>query len=441
MLVWLGVFQWLPARFVGDTTAKLKLSWQGMAVTWEHPFFGAGRGAFSDAFVRHFGVYKRFSYPESLPIQWASEWGLPLATLLLVSVSFVLLSVLIQSRSSTRQAATAGLLSLGIHNIVDFSFELLGISLVVVALLGNLATNPHHQRVQNFSINTTKRLGFLLSTVGLVAALALLVYGKRWDRQNLQDQLLNAYDAPLTDFEDKLGPVLLQYPAEPAFYVIAGAKDLRDNGPDAFRLLNRAMVLAPGWPIPHLLVAQWLYEHHFVHQALLEIRETASRHPSMTYSLICRIAKETADVNAILKASPQTAFRVDFLDQAAGCLPPTEQALLDEKILERYPEHPAALLRKAHRLVYAVNQDVPAAVRILDKLNQTNPSYEPAWIAHVELLNHVKQPKQALAVAEKAKYRIIDRARLLRAKANSYGELGDFEAMRSVFFDLARYLA
>ncbi|MDH3729210.1 MAG: O-antigen ligase family protein, partial [Myxococcales bacterium] len=61
--------------FTENRTAKLDAARAALPVIGTHWITGVGRGAFSVAFVGEHGSAKRFFYPENLPIQWTSEWG------------------------------------------------------------------------------------------------------------------------------------------------------------------------------------------------------------------------------------------------------------------------------------------------------------------------------------------------------------------------------
>jgi len=94
-----------------------------LPVIASHPIAGVGRGAFSAAFVDEQGTDKRFFYPENLPIQWASEWGLPIALTLLVIVIWSIGRGFRLRRSHAHLGGLAGLVAIGVHQLADFSWS------------------------------------------------------------------------------------------------------------------------------------------------------------------------------------------------------------------------------------------------------------------------------------------------------------------------------
>ena len=75
----------------------------------------------SAAFVDEQGTDKRFFYPENLPVQWAAEWGLPVALALLVIIVWSIARGFRLRRSHAHVGGLAGLVAIGIHQLADFS--------------------------------------------------------------------------------------------------------------------------------------------------------------------------------------------------------------------------------------------------------------------------------------------------------------------------------
>lgn len=98
-----------------------------LPVIASHPIAGVGRGAFSAAFVDEQGTEKRFFYSENLPVQWASEWGLPITLALLVVIIWSIARGFRLRRSHAHLGGLAGLVAIGTHQLADFSLSLIHI--------------------------------------------------------------------------------------------------------------------------------------------------------------------------------------------------------------------------------------------------------------------------------------------------------------------------
>src|SRR5262249_3855192 len=70
-------FDELAAEFEASGWDKLDLIGRAARFALSVPWVGVGRGGFSGAFVNTLQNQYRFDYAESLPVQWAADWGLP----------------------------------------------------------------------------------------------------------------------------------------------------------------------------------------------------------------------------------------------------------------------------------------------------------------------------------------------------------------------------
>ena len=231
-----------------------------------HAWTGVGRGAFADSFPRFRESHGRvvFAHVEALPLQVLVDHGAVLGGGLLLLIGWVLALCLRGGwRQPQRAAAAAALLGLAVHELFDFSTESGAVLLtaVLLTLLCLHRGDPWRYR----------RWGAAVALAG--AALVCLPYPAQW-RQT-------------ADFEERIGQRTLA-PEE----LQAASEDLWVRHPSSWFLAlqlarswavvgdlsmalqwtNRAMLLAPRQPDPHLLAARLLRRFGGERQALGEYR-------------------------------------------------------------------------------------------------------------------------------------------------------------------------
>jgi tetratricopeptide (TPR) repeat protein len=313
-----------------------------------HPIAGVGRGAFSAAFVDEQGTDKRFFYPENLPIQWVSEWGLPIALTLLVIVIWSIGRGFRLRRSHAHLGALAGLIAIGVHQLADFSLELVGLAVVAAATLGSVADSVFVRRAQSLP-----QLCTVMSIISLGAAtLALsLVGGDVFTLEMQSREALEQGDNAKARELAKKG--LSLHPSEPIFALTGAEVAVRERDPSAGRWVNRAQALAPSWSAPHLLAARWLFSLGERDQALVELREAEALRPGSARKTVCALLRASEDPAIALRAAPEGPDGARFLDRAALCLPLQSPAavLIDEAARARDPNLPGPRSRQAGRLL------------------------------------------------------------------------------------------
>ena len=334
-----------------------------LPVIARHPIAGVGRGAFAAAFVGQQGTDKRFFYPENLPVQWASEWGIPVAFALLCVVIWSIGRGFKLRRSHAQLGALCGLVAIGTHQLADFSLELVGVAVLGAATLGAVADSvsvrfdyPLHKLCAWISI---------LSLLG--AALALSLHGR--DVFTLEMKSRAALEQGNHQAARELAHKGLSlHPSEPIFALTGAEVSVRERDDSAGRWINRAQSLAPLWSTPHLLAARWLYDLGQRDQALVEIRQAEALKPGSARTTICSLLRSSEDPQIALRATPEGAAGAAFLDRAALCLPLHSSAaiLIDEAAREIDPNLFGPAVRQARRL--AANDRPLEAIDLLRRM-------------------------------------------------------------------------
>jgi len=389
-------------------------------------WLGVGRGAFSSAFVIRESPTARVTHPENLIVQWTTEWGVPVAVVLLGVVAWALWKRFRTTDDTIVAAACIAIFALALQNLVDFSLEMAGVIVVVAALLGALLPA---------SGGGDSRRSFTLGAIILsLFAIVLVAVGPRVlksDTQSIVDELIGAMQADdEAAFVATLRRGLSLHPAEPAFALLAGSYAGIQRRPDAARWISIAMEEAPGWAAPHAVAARWLFARGQTDQALLEIREAEQRHAGRGHEALCEILERFPRTDYIERAAPGEDQRIAYLNRTARCpeLPASLRAEIDGTILQDEPAHAWAALREARRLT--AQERSGDAIAILEQAIEHNTDNERLWVALVH--THVKSgnPEQAQLVLQQAMSGGLATRSLLEAQARVEAALGQPDAMR-----------
>ena len=389
---------------------------------------GVGRGAFSSAFIFHEGLSDRYTHPENLIVQWTTEWGLPVALVLMLVIALALWKRFRSTEDPLVAAVCIAIFALSLQNLVDFSLEMAGVVVVVASLLGAVLPvqgRPDHGR----------KRGLLLTLLGVfVATLALLgpgVLGS--DTQSIVDRLTQYMKADdEARFEATLRRGLALHPGEPALALLAGAYAGAKRHPDAPRWLAVVMKEAPDWGAPHAILADWLLAEDRIDQALLEVRLAEQRRPGSGNRVLCDVLKRDPQIAYVERAAPTDGARIAFCNRTvSSCagLPDALRTQIDAVILQDEPTHAAAVLRQAQRL--SKENQFGAATSLLEQALRAHPSDVKLWTALIATHLEAGDPTRALAVLEDAASQDIEARTLSEAKARIEARQGNANAMRA----------
>ena len=407
--------------------SKAELVREGVLLALRHPWLGVGRGAFGSASSQVWGTLARGLYAENLPIHWAAEWGIPAALLGLTVLGGSVMGFFRRRRSPPRLAAGIALVMLFAHELVDFSLELAGVGTVAAVLLGATLGRSHGRAGRVGA----KSLVMGLAAVSLVGLVALAPRATRVDSLAAQEalgEMLRAGDA--ARFHTRLVQAMTAHPQDAAFPLIGGAEAVGRDAREALPLLNRAMILAPGWASPHELTARWLSRHHRRDQALLELQQAAIRDTRLAAPLMCQILRASPDATWALRAAPAGTEGVPLLNRAARCMlrHPEVAEAIDQEILRRDEGTIEAQLRAIERLKRAGQME--AALDQAQDAHRAHATDADVTLALAQLLVDAQRPREALDLLRRAGGSLPDRAQMLRVEAGAHAGLGDAEAMR-----------
>jgi tetratricopeptide (TPR) repeat protein len=395
-------------------------------------WLGVGRGAFSSAFVSRESPAARVTHPENLIVQWTTEWGVPVAVVLLGIVAWALWKRFRTTDETTIAAVCIAIFALTLQNLVDFSLEMAGVIVVVAALLGALLPASDGEGSRRFSTLGAIALGVF--TIALVVVTPRVL---RSDTQSIVDELLGAMQVDdEAAFVATLRRGLSLRPGEPAFALLAGSYAGIKLRPDAGRWLSIAMEEAPGWAAPHAVAARWIFAGGQTDQALLEIREAEQRHAGRGHSILCEILQRFPRMENIERAAPDEDRRIAYLNHTERCpgLPADLRAEIDSAILEDEPTHATAVLRQARRLATQNRGD--QTIALLERALQDHADDGDLWLALIRAHLSAGDPEQARRVLEEAKSGGLGSRSLLEFEARVEAALGRTDEMRATVMRL-----
>ncbi len=365
----------VAGEYASDDYAKIDVQRRAVGLAARnHPWLGVGRGAFGAALASSFDGDQRFIHPESLPVQWATEWGFPFAAALLGTALLALGRAAAESRSVARIAGVSAVFALGLQNLVDFGLEMTGEAIVIAAIAGALVrpgASASGERVDAGERRHRPRARALAAATVAIGAVALAVLGPSVARRGaleLEAALVDAVarrDARATRAIAEASVAL--HPLDPSFPMLAGAEAAMRGDPSAVRLLNRAMELAPLWAGPHEAAARHLASRGRLDQAALEVRAAEERVAGTAVRTACAILRTHPRSALAERMLPRDAVgRRRFANDLARCLPPDSpvSASLDAALLAESPEALEPAIRTARRALRA--GDAAAALAALE---------------------------------------------------------------------------
>jgi O-antigen ligase/tetratricopeptide (TPR) repeat protein len=284
----------LTAMPSAATELKIRGWRDTLSLIADHPWVGVGRGAFEAPATAYRadpeGV--RLVFPENILLQVASEWGVPVA---LVLVTLFLVTAVKVGRRLARwepmfQAAACAVLAVLIHELADFGLELPGVALPTAVALGLVAGRIQISRVSGEGPPRT-RPGWrvVVPALGVWAAAAA---ASPWAVQHTLEAdgergaaLVNQ-GAPTARAE--IQAAISRHPAD--YFLEMLASQLHQTPPSSAGLhhLNRAQRLFPQAPAPHALTASYLVALGRRSQAALEYRLAAERGAAFTLTELAR---------------------------------------------------------------------------------------------------------------------------------------------------------
>lgn len=436
-----GVFlvgAWLSAsslvrEYAEGDASKLTIFRRALGMLRGHELFGHGSGALPvvSATSQQLDPEHTFLRVESLPLDLALSVGV-VATAFVLYFGLRALSRWLPPAGAPPPAlaAWAALLSLVFHDLVDFSLYLGGVG-YFAAVLGGVLSGWYARAWRK----ALPRSGSLARWPGVLAVLLLVPLGLLAWRSHLEserDHVERALRGSATFFESpEARAIVLRHPSDAYLQLLLGSYAVAEGHPMGLRFVSRALVLAPSWAQPHLLLARVLAAGNRRSQALVAVKEVLARTSSQSgpcTQVVMRL-RPLPTREELQHITPRHMGGVAFLHGVASSAPtPEYAAMADELLLERAPTFVPALQRRA--TAARVQGDLEGALRYCERIERAQPTDTAGVLCRVDVFVARNDREGALRALDRALPRVHDRYPLYRARARLFAAMQNAAGMR-----------
>jgi hypothetical protein len=389
----------------GASSAKLSVMAELLKLLAQHPLVGVGRGALGDASASVISGNVRVLFAENLPLHWTLEWGIPAAVaillLLVISVSTV------RPRRSKEWALALGLVVLTLQNLVDFSLELAGVGCVAAVALGTLlGPIPSHEPLKWLPRPPLRTALTASSAIAMLALASAALLMTRESKATLRARLENSLEDVSETFPATLQVALRHYPVDPTFSVFAAAQAVNTNDRTAPRWLNLALLLAPGWAMPHIEAAYHLERRGAFSQAAQELRLAFERDPGAASSSAGQFLRRHASAQHAYEMLPDRGEKRQWIAESLAGALIAAHAARDESegflrsVLNAFPRSPVAHARYVELALEA--GDLQLALNRANEMRKKCASDPRGTATLMRVLTAARQPAMALREFERA---------------------------------------
>jgi tetratricopeptide (TPR) repeat protein len=340
----------------------------------DHWWFGVGRGAFATTFTAYAppaGQHAVFTHPENFVVQWAAEWGVPLALAMMAAFAWILRPTNVGfGKSTSATGAWVGLAVFFLQNLVDLGTELFGVGATVAVVIGVLCGQVRGRSREARS--RASRGQQLALRAAFAAALALVPWTAargmtpvERDRFELNAIVSELNRGPKTQekIDVAYAAVVERVRRHPADYYmpLMGAVTARAAGDRPIPWIQRALERGPKVGRVHLLLGEVLIDYGVVDQALLELRFAAEYEVSLAFYAASAALRSTRDPDRLMAAVPDGIAGTPMLDALAAALAaPADVTARERMDLEALARDPA-LLPPRKRLIATRLTALPSA--------------------------------------------------------------------------------
>lgn len=424
--------------------------WEGAAAWWKT---GMGLGAFELAFTRHQTAQLdvTFTHPESLPLQWVSELGVPLTVVFFVAVVWALVKLVRQSRGSVlEQVLLLAVFGAVLHDVFDFALELNALPPALAVALGLVAAK---ERSVDAEPPRT-----MVRRAGLVAAAALCLVAV-WATSVGLPGHASAEQSLATLITEGATPEVVRtkaleridrHPSDWVLYATVASRLSTERTPrDTLAWVNRVLFLRPADAPAHVSAARALLVLGQPMQALLEFKTAWLLGDESTLDEGLALAASRNAWDRLFVDRPGLLTRLwertralkrpeqgRALLDAVELLPPSTEVEQEALVLEVWQStlggqsadvlsrlsalpldvrgQPDLVVLEARTLASSGRAD--AAIALVDGVSRKAPADLGLALALAELLSNAGRPQDARAVLS----RVQPFASGARARANVY---------------------
>ncbi len=296
-----------------------------LPMAMEHAWAGIGRGAYASVYTRYktSDLQLTFAFPENIVAQLIGEWGIFVGLGALLGISAVILSRLWMSQRPLSMAMMAGVTAVLIQNLFDFSLELPGVAIPVLAILGGVSANWHGaHRISTKSPITWAGTALIL-VVGLGTCIGAFMQGDLPnDLERLQARIEAKHDRLATLHSTE--QILARHPASALIAAQAAHLAEISDPPqleNAVRWANRTLYLAPTYAGGHLVTGRLLIRAGHRDQGFSELRRawtlSGADRRAIYIAYVSSLARSPQD---IARAVPRRDPTLDILSERSLAL-------------------------------------------------------------------------------------------------------------------------
>jgi hypothetical protein len=315
--------------------SKLKMVLMAKPLVLRHFWFGVGRGAFESVFP----VYRTdpgnivFTHPENFPVQWMSEWGVPvaLAALGAFAWSFRPRNMGV-GKSGLVSAAWVGVNAVLVQNLFDLGLEIPAVPIAAFAVLGGIWGDRARAAARASEPESTRKARLRPSTVAatavgvlaIVLALPAAGHGVGSERRALHEAMVgsNMSDAPTrAALRTRIRAAMVHHPAEPYFPLLGATLAIAGRDQDPLPWLARSLEREPVNGGANFLLAQVLASRGVKKQALMELRFAVTSDGTLAAPAAKLAVGWTDRFEDLLSAVPEAKVGVTMLEALAAAVP------------------------------------------------------------------------------------------------------------------------
>ncbi|WP_437503526.1 O-antigen ligase family protein [Sorangium sp. So ce1099] len=321
------------SEFADDNLDKLSLFYSTLPLLADHWLLGVGRGAFETVFP----AYRQspgnivFTHAENFAIQWAAEWGIPVAAAALIALGLAFRPGKIAMKGSTAAVgAWVGCVVLLAQNLFDLGLEVPGVSIALAATLGSLWGEAYHERPLHEAPadepEAERRRAWRTAAYAAASGLALVALMLRFgwrdvdhDRRALRamSEAGAATGAGWPRFRGELRAAMLRHPAEPYFPLLGAVVALQGRSESPIPWLQRTLERSRRHGRAHLLLAEVLASRGAREQALLSLRLAVEDDPGVTGAAATLARQWTDSFDELVRAVPEGDAGAEMLERMA----------------------------------------------------------------------------------------------------------------------------
>jgi tetratricopeptide (TPR) repeat protein len=430
-------------EFVQGDAHKFQIWLDALPMVRSYWLAGSGRGTFGQAYTgfQELPNTVTYLYPENFLANWLGEWGIPVGGLfMIVLVTIVVTGLLRPPRRARNAGALVAIFVLLVQNFVDFSIEILGVTLPFAVVLAvesvrlEMSLGSKQGKSRHLVASRVPRwlgLAAPVSALALVAAGLPLVMTHGLEADEARVRSVDLTPPSDESFDDVLAEAMARHPADFHLPLLGGIRAFHTGRSDPLPLLGRSLTLFPRSAVAHLYVARTVSRAGLTDQALLEYMEAMRSRPSLARTAADEVIAITDGFEQARKLARIPEDRLQAYAALAEAYlragDPEEARRADMAALEADPRAPRPLVRTIRRHIVAGMWN---EARELAERLRTVPDFEARAMALEGEIEHREgNHDQALELYRMA----YDRNRHLRPvllkMAQLHHEQGDREAL------------